>query len=87
MKQAAGMGSCAMTLILSFINTGSGIQKVYYGGHTDTQTVWRSHKPTFIFPRDDASVRPQQMQYNSDMLPSNKYDYEYTSTYIASKPR
>jgi hypothetical protein len=43
MKYAVEMGSGAM------IKTGSGIQKLLgRGGFTDTQTVWRSHKPAFI---------------------------------------
>jgi hypothetical protein len=45
MKYAVEMGSGAM---LSFIKTGSGIQKLT---GEDTQTAWRSHKPTFIFSK------------------------------------
>jgi hypothetical protein len=45
MKYAVEMGSGAMIYILSFINIGSGVQK-FIGGYTDTQTAWRSHKPT-----------------------------------------
>jgi hypothetical protein len=31
---------------------GSGIQKLIGGGeNTHTQTAWRSHKPTLIFPK------------------------------------
>jgi hypothetical protein len=40
MKYAVEMGSV--------IKTGSGIQKLI-GGLTDTQTAWRSHKPTLVF--------------------------------------
>jgi hypothetical protein len=46
MKYAIQMGSGAMIYIPSFIKIGSGIQKL---GYTDTQTEWRSHKPTLIF--------------------------------------
>jgi hypothetical protein len=45
MKYAVVMGSGAMIYIPSFIKTGSGIQKLI---RRDTQTAWRSHKPTFI---------------------------------------
>jgi hypothetical protein len=49
MKHAVEMGSGAMTYIQSFIKMGSGIQKlIRVGGYTDTQTGWKSHKPTFI---------------------------------------
>jgi hypothetical protein len=48
MKYAAEMGSCIMIHIPSFIKIGSGIQKLK-GEYTDTQTTWRSHKPTFIY--------------------------------------
>jgi hypothetical protein len=34
--------------IVSFIKTGSGIQKLIKG---DSQTAWGSHKPTFIFSK------------------------------------
>jgi hypothetical protein len=52
MKYATEMGSGAMTYeyIPSFIKIGSGIQKLT-GVYTDTQTGWRSHKPTFIFSK------------------------------------
>jgi hypothetical protein len=43
MKYAVEMGSGGMIYIPSFINIGSGIQKPIRG---DTQTAWRSHKPT-----------------------------------------
>jgi hypothetical protein len=44
MKHAVEMGSGAMIYIPSFIKTGLGIQK-FIGG--DSQTAWRSRKPTF----------------------------------------
>jgi hypothetical protein len=47
MKYAAEMGSSAQIHIPSFIKIGSGIQKLREG-FTDTQTAWRSHKPTFF---------------------------------------
>jgi hypothetical protein len=41
------MASSAMIYIASFIEIGSGIRKVIVGrGSTNTQTAWRSHKPT-----------------------------------------
>jgi hypothetical protein len=43
MKYAVEIGSGAMIHIPSFIKIGSGIQKLIRG---DTQTAWRSHKPT-----------------------------------------
>jgi hypothetical protein len=39
MKYTVKMGSDAMIYIPSFINIGSGIQKLI-GGLTDTQTAW-----------------------------------------------
>jgi hypothetical protein len=50
MKYAVGRSSGAMIYIPSFIKIASGIQKLMgSGGYTNTQTVWRSHKPNFIF--------------------------------------
>jgi hypothetical protein len=43
MKYAVQMDSGAMVYIPSFIKIGSGIQKLTRG---ETQTAWRSHKPT-----------------------------------------
>jgi hypothetical protein len=54
MKYAVEMGSGAMiySYIQSFIEIGSGIQKLMgEGGYTDTQAAWRSHKPTLIFSK------------------------------------
>jgi hypothetical protein len=52
MKYAVEMGSAAMIYIPSFIQIGSGVQKLIRGGgYTDTQTAWRSHKPIFIFSK------------------------------------
>jgi hypothetical protein len=48
MKYAVEMGSGIMLYIPSFIKIGSGIRKLM-GGGTQTQTAWRSHKPTYIF--------------------------------------
>jgi hypothetical protein len=48
MKYAAEMGSGAMIYIPSFINTGSGIQKVNWG---DIQTAWWCHKPTYLWKK------------------------------------
>jgi hypothetical protein len=42
MKYAVEMGSGAMIYIPSFINIGSGIQKVMWGGYTDMQ-INRQH--------------------------------------------
>jgi hypothetical protein len=50
MKYAAELGLGAMIYIPSFINIGSGIQKLI-AGDSDTQTAWRSHKPNLIFPK------------------------------------
>jgi hypothetical protein len=51
MEYAVEMGSGAMMDILSFIKIGSSIQKLMWVVFTDTQTAWRSHKPTFIFSK------------------------------------
>jgi hypothetical protein len=50
MKYAVEMGSGGMIYIPSFIKTGSRIHKLIRGihRHTDTQTAWRWHKPTFF---------------------------------------
>jgi hypothetical protein len=45
------MGSGAMIYVPSFIKIGSGVQKLI-GGDTNTQTAWRSHKPTLIFNKE-----------------------------------
>jgi hypothetical protein len=46
------MGSGGMMYIPSFIKTGLGIKKLLERNtHTDTQTQWWSHKPTFIFSK------------------------------------
>jgi hypothetical protein len=49
MKYAVEMGLGAMMYIPSFIGIDSGIQKLTEGRYTDTQTAWKSHKPTIIF--------------------------------------
>jgi hypothetical protein len=47
MKYALEMGSSVMMYIPSVIKIASGIQKFKGGrGHTDTQTGWKSCKPT-----------------------------------------
>jgi hypothetical protein len=46
MKYAVEMGSSAMIYVASFVNIGSGIQKLIRGNQR--QTAWKSHKPTFI---------------------------------------
>jgi hypothetical protein len=46
MKYAAETASGAMIYIPSFINTGSGIQKLIGGDTQDTQIGRRWHKPT-----------------------------------------
>jgi hypothetical protein len=53
MKYATEMASGAMIFIPSYIKSGSGIQKLVGEIHryTDTQTVWSSHKTTFIFSK------------------------------------
>jgi hypothetical protein len=56
MKYAAKLGSDAMIYMPSFINIGSGIQKLF-AGHSGTQTAWRSHKPTLIFPKYGKSAK------------------------------
>jgi hypothetical protein len=43
MKYAVEVGSCAVIYVPSFINIGSGIQKLIEGTHR--------HKPTFIFSK------------------------------------
>jgi hypothetical protein len=50
MNHAVEMGSGVMIYIPSFINIGSGIQKLM-GGNKDTQTAWRAHKPTLIYSK------------------------------------
>jgi hypothetical protein len=53
LKYATEMDSSAITYTPSFINIGSGIQKLIGGKHRhrDIQIEWRSHKPTFIFSK------------------------------------
>jgi hypothetical protein len=47
MKYTVEMGSVTMTCVPVFINIGSGIHTlVREGVYRDTQTAWRSHKPT-----------------------------------------
>jgi hypothetical protein len=43
------------TYIPCFIQISSAIQKLIGRGGTDTQTAWRSHKPTFIFSKEGKS--------------------------------
>jgi hypothetical protein len=50
MKYAVETASGAMRYVPSFIKMGLGIQKLMEG-YTDTQTEWRSYKPTFIFSK------------------------------------
>jgi hypothetical protein len=50
MNYSTEMGLGAMMYKPSFTKTGSGIQKLMWG-YTGTQTGWKSHKPTFIFPK------------------------------------
>jgi hypothetical protein len=49
--EAVEMGSGAMIFIPSFMKTGPAIQELMGGGYRDTQTAWRSHKPTLIFKK------------------------------------
>jgi hypothetical protein len=42
--------------IPNFIKIGSDIQKLI-GGYTDTQTAWRSHKPSFIFQNKESGLK------------------------------
>jgi hypothetical protein len=44
-KCVVEVGSGAVTYIRNLINIGSDIQKFIWW---DSQTIWRSHKPTFI---------------------------------------
>jgi hypothetical protein len=46
-----GSGGKTYSYIPSFIEIDSRIQKLVRGRFTDTQTAWRSHKPTFIFSK------------------------------------
>jgi predicted HTH transcriptional regulator len=46
------MGSSATIYVQSFINTGSGIQKLI-----DTQKQTRSHKPTFVFQNKESRLK------------------------------
>jgi hypothetical protein len=46
MKYASEMVSGAMIYMPYFIMIDSDIQMVIWGGYTDTQTAWSSHKPT-----------------------------------------
>jgi hypothetical protein len=55
-KYAAEMGSG--TVIPNFINIDSGIQKLKKGD-SQTQAAWSSHKPTFIFPFMESSLKIQ----------------------------
>jgi hypothetical protein len=55
MKLTVEMGSGAMIYMPSFINIGSGSQKLI-GGYTNTQTARRSHKPTFIISKKKSGL-------------------------------
>jgi hypothetical protein len=55
MKYSVEMDSGVMIYISGFIKIGSGIQKVR-GGFTDTQTAWRSHKPTFFLNKESMLI-------------------------------
>jgi hypothetical protein len=58
MKCADEMGSGAMIYIPSFINIGSGIQKLTGGGgFREKQAVWRSHNPTYIFQNKGSRLK------------------------------
>jgi hypothetical protein len=62
MKDAVEMGSDAMIYVPSFIKTGSAIQKLI-GGHTDTQTAWRSYEPTLGRSKSEALCDISQQTY------------------------
>jgi hypothetical protein len=51
MKYAVEMCSGDMIYIPNLIKIVSGIQNLIGGGLSDTQTEWRSHKPTFTFSK------------------------------------
>jgi uncharacterized C2H2 Zn-finger protein len=53
MRHAVEMGSDAMIYIPSFIQTGPGIQVI----GRDSQTAWRSHRPTFIFKSKKSRIK------------------------------
>jgi hypothetical protein len=54
---AVEMGSRAMIYIPSLIKIDSGIQKLMRKGFTDTQTVWSSQKPTFIYLNNESTIK------------------------------
>jgi hypothetical protein len=57
MKYAVKMGSGAKICTQSFIKVGPAIQKLMEGGYTDTQRVWRSLKPTFVFQNKESRLK------------------------------
>jgi hypothetical protein len=65
MKYAVQMVSGGTVYIPSFIKIGSGVQKII-GGFSDTQTVWRPHKPTFIFQNKESAL--QFIKYKNTSL-------------------
>jgi hypothetical protein len=56
MKYTAEMASGVMIYIPCSIKNGSGIQKLT-GGFTDTQTAWRSHKPTSFLQNKENKLK------------------------------
>jgi hypothetical protein len=61
MKHAVEMGSDAMICIQSFIETGSGFQKLI-GGHTDTRGSSWSHKPSLFFENKESKLKRIQFR-------------------------
>jgi hypothetical protein len=58
MKYAVEMGLVAMIYVPSFIKIGSGIQKLI---RWDTQTAWKSHKPTFIVLKKGSRLKIEKI--------------------------
>jgi hypothetical protein len=58
MTNAVKMGLDTKTYIPSFINIGSGIQKLTERGYseTDTQTTWCSHTPLLFFQNQESRL-------------------------------
>jgi hypothetical protein len=66
MKYAVQMGSGAMIYIPSFINIGSGIQKLI-GWGIHRQTGWRSYKPASMFSKQGKEANTKQF-YNINCM-------------------
>jgi hypothetical protein len=62
MKYAVWMGSAAMIYILSFINIGSGIQKLMWGGHSMVDLI----NLLLFFENKESWIRKRQINMKTN---------------------